>query len=132
VKLVKAKRQVLSRLPTALVTVCLAQAGVENPNTPADKRVAAEKAIQSLNDEFVKETGFHPTRIKTVAGALPYTQYNFFIRWVMKRIVAKEGGDTDTSRDYVYTDWPALERFVTEFLTEDRKCCESTPAKLAS
>ena len=28
------------------------------------------------------------------------------------------GGDTDTSRDYDYTDWAALDRFVEEFATE--------------
>ena len=28
---------------------------------------------------------------------------------MMKRIVAKAGGDTDTSKDYVYTDWADLE-----------------------
>lgn len=30
----------------------------------------------------------------------------------MRRIVAKEGGDVDTSRDYEYTDWRAVERFA--------------------
>lgn len=112
VKFVKGKSQQLTQIPTLLLSVCLAQAGIENPKTPADKRAAAERAVQALLDEFVKATDFHPTRSKVVAGALPYTKYNFFIRWVMKRIVAKEGGDTDTSRDYVYTDWQALDRFV--------------------
>ena len=27
----------------------------------------------------------------------------------MRRIAAKEGGDTDTSRDYEYTEWKAVE-----------------------
>jgi menaquinone-dependent protoporphyrinogen oxidase len=69
-------------------------------------------------DEFVAKTGFHPTWSRAVAGALPYTKYNFFIRWIMKRIVAKEGGDTDTSRDYVYTNWAALEQLTERFLVE--------------
>ena len=42
--------------------------------------------------------------VKHVAGALLYTRYNIFKRWIMKRIVAKAGGDTDVSRDYDYTD----------------------------
>lgn len=118
VRLVKAKRQALSELPTFLVTVCLAQAGVESPSTPADKRAAAERNVAALIADFSEQTGFRPTRAKAVAGALPYTQYNVFIRWVMKRIVAKEGGDTDTSRDYVYTDWPALDRAVDDFVSQ--------------
>ena len=33
----------------------------------------------------------------------------------MKRIAAKAGGDTDTSRDYEYTDWADLQRFADRF-----------------
>jgi menaquinone-dependent protoporphyrinogen oxidase len=33
----------------------------------------------------------------------------------MKRIVAKAGGDTDTTRDYEYTDWEDLRRFAQDF-----------------
>ncbi|HEX2878048.1 MAG TPA: flavodoxin domain-containing protein [Polyangiaceae bacterium] len=118
VKLVRDKRDALERLPTLLLTVCLAQAGIEKVDSPPEKRTAAAQAVQAMVDEFIEKTGFRPTRTQAVAGALPYTQYNFFIRWIMKRIVAKEGGDTDTSRDYVYTDWSALEQLTERFLTE--------------
>ena len=33
----------------------------------------------------------------------------------MRRIAKKAGAETDTSRDYEYTDWVALDRFVEEF-----------------
>jgi menaquinone-dependent protoporphyrinogen oxidase len=33
----------------------------------------------------------------------------------MRRIVRKAGGDTDTSRDFEYTDWDDLRTFVNEF-----------------
>ena len=56
-----------------------------------------------------------PAITKRVAGALPYTKYNLFMRWIMKRIVKKQGGDTDTSRDYDYTDWDDLRQFAAEF-----------------
>jgi menaquinone-dependent protoporphyrinogen oxidase len=36
----------------------------------------------------------------------------------MRRIAAKEGGDTDTSRDYEYTDWPAVDRFASNVVQE--------------
>jgi menaquinone-dependent protoporphyrinogen oxidase len=64
------------------------------------------------------ETGWHPRRVELVAGALPYTRYNFLVRFVMRRISRKEGGDTDTSRDYEYTDWAAVDRFAAEFADE--------------
>ena len=35
---------------------------------------------------------------------------------MMKRIVAKAGGGTDTTRDYEYTDWNDLRVFAHEFL----------------
>ncbi len=52
---------------------------------------------------------------RIVAGAVPYTQYNWLKKWVMKRVVAKAGGDTDTTRDYEYTDWDDLRAFAREF-----------------
>lgn len=52
---------------------------------------------------------------KLVAGALLYTRYNWIERWVMRRIVRKAGGDTDTSRDYEYTNWAELRAFVEQF-----------------
>ncbi len=35
-----------------------------------------------------------------------------FLRLVMRLISGMAGGDTDTSRDYEYTDWQAVERFA--------------------
>jgi menaquinone-dependent protoporphyrinogen IX oxidase len=35
----------------------------------------------------------------------------------MKRIAKRAGAPTDTTRDYVFTDWVALDRFVEEFVT---------------
>jgi menaquinone-dependent protoporphyrinogen oxidase len=64
---------------------------------------------------FLAETGWKPSVTKVVAGALPYTRYNWFIRRVMKRIAAKAGGDTDATRDYEYTDWQDLRGFTEQF-----------------
>jgi menaquinone-dependent protoporphyrinogen oxidase len=92
--------------PTAFVSVCL---GVLQPD-PEVQRQVAETA-----NHFVVEAGWHPTVVKHVAGALPYTRYNLFKRWIMKRIVATAGGDTDTTRDYEYTDWVDLRSFAQQF-----------------
>jgi menaquinone-dependent protoporphyrinogen oxidase len=46
-----------------------------------------------------------------IAGALKYSRYPLPLRWLMKRIAAKAGGDTDTSRDYEYTDWVQVEAY---------------------
>ena len=68
-------------------------------------------------DGFIKATGWRPARTLPVAGALLYTKYNFFIRFVMRRISRQAGGPTDTSRDYQFTDWAAIDRFVAELVT---------------
>ena len=34
---------------------------------------------------------------------------------MMQRIVAKAGGDTDTTRDFEYTDWNDLRSFAEDF-----------------
>jgi menaquinone-dependent protoporphyrinogen oxidase len=47
-----------------------------------------------------------------IAGALKYSRYSLPLRWLMKRIAAKTGGDTDTSRDYEYTDWEQVAAYA--------------------
>lgn len=103
---VRTHASALDARPTAFVSVCL---GV----LQADPQV--QKEITAIPRRFVDSARWHPTVIKIVAGALPYTRYNVFTRWVMKRIAAKAGGDTDTSRDYEYTDWVDVRAFADRF-----------------
>lgn len=103
---VRAHLDQLNRMPSAFVSVCLAM---------LSKNEAGRREADEYPKRFLEALHWHPTTVKSVAGALLYTQYNFFVRWVMKRIVAKAGGDTDTSRDYEYTDWKDVRDFATEF-----------------
>jgi menaquinone-dependent protoporphyrinogen oxidase len=96
----------LAERPNAFVSVCL---GV----LEKDPRTHAELA--RILERFRLETGWTPREEKTVAGALLYRKYGWLKRWMMKRIVAKAGGDTDTSRDYEYTDWNDLRTFARAF-----------------
>ena len=101
---VKAHREALSQRPSGFVSVCLA---ILNP-TPE-----VERDLKATLQRFFDETGWKPGESKIVAGALPYTRYPWWKRWMMRRIVAKAHGDVDTTRDYVYTDWADLDEFVT-------------------
>lgn len=92
--------------PTAFLSVCL---GV----LQHDPKVDAE--LDAIVHRFLDPIGWQPTVTKQVAGALLYTKYNILMRWIMKRIARKAGGDTDTSRDYDYTDWHDLQVFADEF-----------------
>ncbi|MCE3247433.1 MAG: protoporphyrinogen oxidase [Geminicoccaceae bacterium] len=57
-------------------------------------------------------------RSASLAGALRYSRYGFLKRLLMRLIVWREGGDTDDSRDYDYTDWDAVDGFARGFLGE--------------
>ena len=70
----------------------------------------------TMIDAFLHETGWHPSKVRGVAGALSYTKDNFLIRFVMKRIAKAQGVSTDTSRDHELTDWEALDHIVNELV----------------
>ena len=93
-------------MPSAFVSVSLGV--LQGEKEQNDLRAIALK--------LCTEAGWQPALIKHVAGALPYTRYGLLKRLVMKRIAAKAGGGTDTTRDYEYTDWPDVEAFGARFL----------------
>jgi menaquinone-dependent protoporphyrinogen oxidase len=105
VKLVRDYRGSIAARPNAFFSVCLSAGG------PGAKPAAAAGYI----DDFIRATGWHPETIGSFAGALLYTRYNPFVRFMMKLIMGANGGETDTSSDYEYTDWAAVERFATQF-----------------
>jgi menaquinone-dependent protoporphyrinogen oxidase len=115
---VRRYRSELNMLPTAFLSVTLSQAGAERLSATPEQRARGRADAQRVLDEFFAKTGWQPTRSKCVAGSLLYSKYNFLLRFIMKRIARSAGGDTDTSRDYEYTDWKALDSFLQEFSGE--------------
>jgi menaquinone-dependent protoporphyrinogen oxidase len=105
VRFVQRHRAALERVRSVFFSVSLAVASRTH-----DGRAQTLEVVE----KFVRQTGFRPGRVELFAGALLYTRYNPLIRFIMRRISASEGGDTDTSRDYEYTDFDAVERFARE------------------
>ncbi len=93
----------LSETPSFFFSVSLSAAGKTQRQQQNAERCLAE---------FIDGTHWRPLRSATFAGALRYREYNPVLRWIMKRIAASEGGDTDTSRDYEYTDWQQVASFA--------------------
>jgi menaquinone-dependent protoporphyrinogen oxidase len=91
--------------PTAFYSVCLSAGG------PGARPGTARKYV----DTFLRKTRWKPGQAESFGGALLYRRYNVFIRFMMRLIVGMAGGDTDTSRDYEYTDWAAVTRFANAF-----------------
>ncbi len=110
-------RGALVRMPSALLSVSLTQLTLESATASDEQRGQAREALQQVLATFIARSGWRPAQVVSLAGALAYTRYNWFVRWMMKRIARKQGGSTDTSCDHVYTNWPALEQFVTTFAT---------------
>lgn len=97
----------LKEVPTAFVSVSLAAAG--------DDRDGTHEAAGYV-DDFVEKTGWTADEVHHAAGALKYLEYNYFKRWMMRRIVEQEGGPVDTNKDYELTNWAGLADFVADFL----------------
>lgn len=106
-RFVRENLDALRRVPTAFFSVSLSAAGRE-----PRQRESARRCAQA----FLDETGWRPYPVGLVAGALAYTRYDLPTRWVMKLIAWREGGDTDTTRDWEYTDWEQLRRELEAFL----------------
>ncbi|MDX1605649.1 MAG: flavodoxin domain-containing protein [Candidatus Competibacterales bacterium] len=99
-------RQRLSELPGAFFSVSL---------SAASSRPETREAVHSLHQQFLAECGWGPRLTAEFGGALKYSQYGLAKRLLMRWISSREGGDTDTSRDYEYTDWKAVSHFAREF-----------------
>ena len=112
---VKTWKDELVRLHAPFLSLTLSQAGAERTsNTPAQRETAHADALRMIED-FTKATGWRPEHALTVAGALAYSKYNFFVKWIMKRIASKAGFDSPATRDYEFTNWRAVDRFVEEY-----------------
>ena len=91
--------------PNAFFSVCLSAAGSG----------ANLEEAQRCVGKFTAQAGWEPHETRIFGGALPYRRYGMVLRLMMRFIVGRAGGDTDTSRDYEYTDWDAVEGFARAF-----------------
>jgi len=115
---VKRHRDELDKVPTAFLSVSLAEAGAEDATRSEEDRAKATADVQRVIHEFLDQTGWRPRRVRAVAGALLYSKYNFLVRFVMKQIAKKAAMASDTSQDYEFTDWKAVEHFVDDVLSD--------------
>ncbi|MDI6835569.1 flavodoxin domain-containing protein [Ciceribacter thiooxidans] len=107
VDFVRRERDFLKSVPSAFVSVSLF--------IRSEFEEEREEA-RHFPDTLMAETGWTPGRVLNAAGALRYTEYDFFKRWMAKRLAAREGAPTDASQNFEFTDWAELERFVADFL----------------
>jgi menaquinone-dependent protoporphyrinogen oxidase len=65
--------------------------------------------------KFLRRIGWQPVQTEAFGGALRYSLYRGWKRWLVRLFVRVAGGDTDPSRDYEYTDWHGVARFARTF-----------------
>lgn len=97
----------LNSVPSAFVSVSLSIIS-DDPEEQAEAKRCA--------DTLIAETGWTPGLTHQAAGALRFTEYDFFKRWMVKRVVAREKRPEGSVHDYEFTDWSALNSFVDDFL----------------
>ena len=96
----------LNRIPSLFYSIGL---------TVTSKDPKALETLYETTKSFLNGAGWRPAKVEQIAGALLYTRYGFFKRMLMKSIMKNAGGDTDTKRDFVYTDWEGLKASLQEF-----------------
>lgn len=102
--LIQGHREELSKQVTGFFSVSVSASGNEQQRADATQCM----------EQFLENIHWQP-ELKTIfAGGLPWRDYNWFTRWLMKRIVRKAGGDTDTSENREYTDWNAVDDFANQ------------------
>jgi menaquinone-dependent protoporphyrinogen oxidase len=108
--MVHRNRASLETRPNAFFSVSLSAGG------PGARPAAAKRYL----DKFLHKARWRPQLSATFAGALQYSKYSAFKRLLMALFVGAAGGETDTSRDYEYTDWNAVDEFAGAFATRLR------------
>lgn len=101
----------LNRMPSAFFSVSLGIVTGDEHSLREAKRIA---------EEFVREAHWSPEHIELIGGALKYTQYDFFKRYMMKMISTRSGGSGDTSQDHEYTNWQQVAKFCDRILSMPR------------
>lgn len=71
--------------------------------------------LRSITDHFLHGMGWKPALVEYTAGALLFTEYDFFKKFIMRQITRKATGQPVNGSDVEYTDWTKLKLFLKNF-----------------
>ncbi|WP_336221846.1 menaquinone-dependent protoporphyrinogen IX dehydrogenase [Citrobacter amalonaticus] len=94
----------LNSMPSAFYSV----------NLVARKPEKRTPQTNSYVRKFLLRSPWRPDRIAVIAGALLYPRYRWYDRMMIKLIMKMSGGETDTNKEVIYTDWDQVARFARE------------------
>jgi menaquinone-dependent protoporphyrinogen oxidase len=105
---IRTHRETLARVPSAFFQVSL---------TSAIRDAEHDQQAMEVVEGMTAKTGWKPASVGLFAGAMLYTQYSWMKRFLMKQIAKSQGGDTDTTRDFEYTDWAEVDLWARAFFS---------------
>ena len=68
----------------------------------------------SYTRKFLLNSPWQPDLCAVFAGALRYPRYRWYDRFMIRLIMKMTGGETDTRKEVVYTDWTQVSSFARE------------------
>ena len=66
--------------------------------------------------KWLLQSPWTPRQVIVVAGALRYSQYNWWQKRIIQLIMWMTGGSTDTKQDVEFTNWSDVQKFAEQFL----------------
>lgn len=108
---VKKHQQNLKQLPSAFYSV----------NLVARKPEKRTPQTNNYTRKFLLSSPWQPDLCAVFAGALRYPRYTWYDRMMIRLIMKMTGGETDTRKEVVYTDWQQVANFAREIAQLVRK-----------
>ncbi|MDX6041453.1 menaquinone-dependent protoporphyrinogen IX dehydrogenase [Scandinavium lactucae] len=90
-------------------------------NLVARKPEKRTPQTNSYTRKFLLGSTWAPDLCAVFAGALRYPRYSWYDRMMIRLIMKMTGGETDTRKEVVYTDWQQVAHFAREIAQLVRK-----------
>lgn len=113
-RFVKRHQQKLNTLPGAFYSV----------NLVARKPEKSSPQTNGYTRKFLLASPWQPDKCAVFAGALRYPRYRWYDRLMIQLIMKMTGGETDSSKEVVYTDWQQVASFAREIAQMKNKAAE--------
>lgn len=96
----------LQSRPSAFISVSLSSAFPDG-----------QSEAQGYIDDFLASANWQPKHCLKAAGALRYSEYDYFKEQIIKHVVLKgRSDDIHTGRDHEFTDWALIKQFIDQFV----------------
>ncbi|MBS1684387.1 MAG: hypothetical protein JSS76_06515 [Bacteroidetes bacterium] len=82
--------------------------------TAASDDETSWQELRHITEHFLTAGHWHPAVVEYVAGALRFTKYDFFKKFILRQIARRADPHSVSGEDKEYTNWDTLKLFVTK------------------